>query len=284
MARETGARRYRDLIRRFGVRIVKENLKRGPAANLLGWVVDEERRSAAEDAQAIESLRLAMAAADTLADSLDVTSNRLLEATLLAAGYRRPNNSRRRQVMTGTTNLIIADTGQSDDGRSLDELMARARAGDASAIPPLRAELDAPGLWTGPGDLAAVAEASWIALITSEAAFAEALTRRAATMRVEIEGASPTPLESILARRVVVAWLMAYYADALCAQVAAGRTRQQEGLLIARSEQAARRLTAAVAALESLRKSIGAGIRPGATRQSAPGPTGDRTRSMSRLA
>ena len=64
----------------------------------------------------------------------------------------------------------------------------------------------------------------------------EATTRRLASMRAELAGATPSPLEKLLVDRVVLCWLQLSYADCVYAQNIAE-------LSLAQAEYHQRRLT-----------------------------------------
>jgi hypothetical protein len=99
-------------------------------------------------------------------------------------------------------------------------LLERARQGEAAAVPALRAALDDhPEIWDRFGNLAAHAQRSWIQLISGpDLALAEVLTRKTKALEAELAGPYPTPLEGLLAARIVASWLQIYQADAAQAQ------------------------------------------------------------------
>jgi hypothetical protein len=157
--------------------------------------------------------------------------------------------------MTGTNERPSSDPpAGADDG--LDALLQRARAGDPSSPPALKAYLDAnPVLWEQAGDLAAHAERAWVALIAGpDAVFAEALHRKAAALRAEVARPEPTPLEELLAARVSACWLQVYYTEGVHAQQAKEMTPRLADYSQRRVESAARRFNQAVAALAAVRR------------------------------
>jgi hypothetical protein len=99
-------------------------------------------------------------------------------------------------------------------------LLERARLGEAAAVPALRAALDRhPEVWDRFGDLADHARRSWIELISGpDLALALALTRKAASLEADLSGPDPSPLERLLAARIVACWLQVHQADAAQAQ------------------------------------------------------------------
>jgi hypothetical protein len=114
--------------------------------------------------------------------------------------------------------------GQAD----LAQLLQRAEAGDRSVLPQLRRALDGdPDLWRGYGNLAAHAEASLAMLAAGpNLLLAESLKRKLAELKAELGGASPSPLEKLLAERITTSWLQVTYFDGLVAQAGgAGEAR-----------------------------------------------------------
>jgi len=102
----------------------------------------------------------------------------------------------------------------------LQALVKRAEQGDESALPTLRAALDAnPWVWERYGDLAQQARAAWLQLIAGpNLLLRESVERKAEQLRSELAGTGPSPLERLLVERVVACWLQVQYADAAYAQ------------------------------------------------------------------
>lgn len=105
---------------------------------------------------------------------------------------------------------------KSDDAPSdQDELLAlvrRAEAGDAAAMPALRAVLKDPAaLDMLGGDLARQAQLAVIGKFSgTNLLFKEVLTRKAAALRAELLGENGSPLERLLVDRVVACWLQVH--------------------------------------------------------------------------
>ncbi len=157
-------------------------------------------------------------------------------------------------------------TGIPDEGEAeIRNLMNRAGAGDPTDLAALRRALDRhPEVWRSHGDLAAHARDAWIGLVAGpDLALAESLARRVAAMQAELAGPDPSPLEALLAGRIVACWLQVSYADAAAAQ-SGGMTIHQADHVIRRQDSAHRRYLTAVGALATVRRMLG----PGAT---APG-------------
>ena len=102
----------------------------------------------------------------------------------------------------------------------LQSLVKRAEQGDESALPTLRAALDAnPWIWERYGDLAQQSQAAWLQLIAGpNLLLREAVERKAEQLRAELAGPEPSLLERLLVERVIACWLQSQYADAAYAQ------------------------------------------------------------------
>ena len=147
----------------------------------------------------------------------------------------------------------------------LQELVGRARRGDRSVLPELRSYLDAhPDVWSLCGDLAAQALELWVGLLAGrDLVVAESVRRKADDLRAELAGPSPSPLEALLADRVVACWVQVHHADALYAQTASQRSGPGfRGELLKRQESAQRRYLASIRQLAAVRKLLGPGLSP----------------------
>jgi hypothetical protein len=105
-------------------------------------------------------------------------------------------------------------------GEDVARLLERAEKGDATVLPQLRRLLDeSPALWQTYGNLALQARGSWVQLAAGpNLLLAECLMRRATALQTDVAGASPSPLDQLLAERVVSCWLRVSYYDGLIAQ------------------------------------------------------------------
>ena len=94
-------------------------------------------------------------------------------------------------------------------------LIRRAENGDESAMKELRAVYDeVPVLWEQTGDMAAQALRSIARRIGGKnLVVQESIQRKCKTLRADLAGANPTPLESLLADRIVVCWLALQQAE-----------------------------------------------------------------------
>jgi hypothetical protein len=123
-------------------------------------------------------------------------------------------------------------------------------------LPQLREFLDAaPALWKEYGDLALHAEASLGMLAVGENLYlGECLHRKLDDMKHELAGPSPSPLDRLLAERVVACWAEVAYFDALWAQQIKNSTPPQAKYLLRQQESAQRRYLAAMRTLAMLQR------------------------------
>jgi hypothetical protein len=135
--------------------------------------------------------------------------------------------------------------------------LTRARDGDVEVLPRLRELLDHhPEIWSVYGDAAFHARAAWIDVIGgADLALKESLGRKAAAMRNELVGPSSSPLEGLLAERVVASWLQLAQAEATVAQ-ATNSTMKQVAFAEKRLDAAHRRHLNAIGALATLQRLI----------------------------
>jgi hypothetical protein len=137
----------------------------------------------------------------------------------------------------------------------LREVFETARRGDPAVLPRLRELLDErPEVWVVYGDIGAHARAAWIALIAGDdLALAESTARAADALRAEVAGPSPTPLESLLAERVVASHLQLAYAEFKAAECRDASVKQL-AFAERRLMGAHRRHLQAIGALATLRR------------------------------
>jgi hypothetical protein len=148
---------------------------------------------------------------------------------------------------------------------TLQALVARAQAGDRSVLPELQAALDHnPEIWRQVGDLALQAQASWLALLAGQDLLLhESVYRKLESLRAELSGTDPSPLEKLLVERVLACWLQTCFADATYAQ-ARGPQATQAVLreLQHRQESSQRRLLDAIKKLALVRKLLRPAVSP----------------------
>jgi hypothetical protein len=143
-----------------------------------------------------------------------------------------------------------------DDAGRLEALVTRAQAGDPAALGELRKLMAShPGLWEGIGNLAAQVEHAWLKAIAGKDEVAkEAIARKLKTLRREVAGPAPAPLERLLAERIALCWLGVHHAEALYAQNVGQLTLAQGTYFQDRLDRAHRRYLSAIRALAQLRR------------------------------
>lgn len=145
----------------------------------------------------------------------------------------------------------------------LNELSAKANAGDRQALEELRNLLDEhPEVYRHVGNLAEIAENSWLDLIVEGNALGrEATKRQLATLKANLAGEHPTPLEQLLVDNITVAYLGQKDAE-IREACDSGGSPQQAAYRLKRSESAQRRYLAAIKTLATLRAKAPAGMAP----------------------
>jgi hypothetical protein len=147
------------------------------------------------------------------------------------------------------------ETKQEAEQEALANLLKRAEEGDRSVLPELCKALDADKrLWQTYGDLAQHAEAALGMLVAGEnLLLAESLKRTLRSMKEELGGPSPSPLERLLVERVTATWLQTNYYDGMMAQLKG--TKNAQWKVIERQQDAAnRRHQGAIKSLATVRK------------------------------
>ncbi len=290
---------------RDGDRVRRVYLGRGPAAQLAALLVEERRSEGRAQSQAWQAKEAALAGPEDRLRELDGLADRMMRATLLAAGYHQHDRGawrRRRMDRERTLNgkdaervnteingaaYVPSDRSARGDRSSpvdghdpgdrplsegeLRELIGRATQGDRTVLPALRRLLDArPALWQHCGDIARVAEAAWVDLIAGrDLLVRESLTRSVAALKADLAGPAAPPLERLLAERVACSWMQAGQADAAFAGIKGqGLSVAQLDLLQRRQERTQRSLLAAIKALATVRK-LGVAASPATASEAA---------------
>jgi len=155
----------------------------------------------------------------------------------------------------------ISRAAMEDSGRTLEKLrglLGKAEKGDQDAVPEIRQILDErPHLAWQFVDVAQVAEEALIEKMSGEEDLAvkEIMRCQLKAMREEIVGENPSPLERLLAERVVATWLQIQLFEGLYASgmsksttIAWGSFHQK------RLDQTYRRHLSAIRALAQMRK------------------------------
>ena len=97
------------------------------------------------------------------------------------------------------------------DLKEYDTLMERTKRGDETTLPVLREMLTEPLIVEIWGNMAAYAERSLIRKLSgNDLAIREGLHRKMESLRAELAGPTPSPLERLLVERIVVCWLHLY--------------------------------------------------------------------------
>jgi len=145
----------------------------------------------------------------------------------------------------------------------LRKLVERANGGEQWAILRLRKFLDAnPSFWREAGDLAAVAERSWLELVVGTDLLAvESAKRKLAEMKAELKGSHPTRTESLLVDVIAVAWLTSQHAELQASTPITGSLDQATWKL-RRAESSQKRLLTATKTLATLRALTSRGLAP----------------------
>jgi hypothetical protein len=106
------------------------------------------------------------------------------------------------------------------DRKEMAKILQRARQGDESVLPAVRAMLrDAGAVDRLGGDLPRMPEQALIRAATDEnLSFREALIRKLDLLRDELAGPAPAPLERLLVDRIVACWLQLHIGDLFLAQ------------------------------------------------------------------
>jgi hypothetical protein len=163
----------------------------------------------------------------------------------------------------------------------LREILERARRGEVAALPELREALrSGPDLVEYCGDLAAIAERAWVALVAGQdLVLGESVKLRPAGLKASLAGLDPTPLERLAIERVSITWLQCGFTEAAAAGPGDVAPRVAE-FAIERQDRAQKRHLAALASLAMIRKlaaELGGcpGWRASSARQPGRPPLGD---------
>ena len=151
------------------------------------------------------------------------------------------------------------------------DAIKRAGEGDESALPAVRAYLDERGPeYLDAVDVARIATETQIERVfgPEDLASGEAAARKTLLMRREILGPDPSPLEGLLADRIVLCWWQLYYSEIQHAEEVLMRKRHadMESMTWAQDEwhqkridRLQRRYLASIKSLAQVRKLLGPG-------------------------
>jgi hypothetical protein len=132
--------------------------------------------------------------------------------------------------VTTPTSPAVQPKPPAEDVRNM---LQRARAGDYSTLPEVRAIMQVPAnIDRMGGNLAREVEAAFLRLLTGKNLVTrEALHRKLEVLRNELAGPKPTPIEGLLAARAIACWLQVHDADwryTLCLENPLATTAQSE--------------------------------------------------------
>jgi hypothetical protein len=187
-------------------------------------------------------------------------------------------------VETGPQDAEIGSSGRENSATTAQEpavlaelrsLLSRAKHGDDSVLPRLRAILDDhPEIWMYYGDLAQHAQNAWLELACgSDLGLAEAVRRKLQSLQSELAGPSPSQIELLLAQRAVAAFVQTQWADSVAAQAREVSIKQAE-LAVKRQNAAHRRYLTALGALATVQRLLPASKHAGARAEPISGPIG----------
>lgn len=154
--------------------------------------------------------------------------------------------------MTGKTDERQVETAKITVG----QLIQLAKEGRQEILPTLRHALDVhPELWQHYGNIALQAQAAWLNLIGgTDLYMGESVSRFADAQRADLAGPDATPLEKLMAERIVAINLEVGYYEALIAQHEGKSGNKVVDYLHRRHEVAEGRLQAAMINLARIRK------------------------------
>ena len=150
-------------------------------------------------------------------------------------------------------------TEPTDELAEMRAVVAKAKAGDASALPRLREILDRnPSLVKHYGDIGKHAQAAWVALAAGRSLYLkETLARAADARRAELTRPGASPVERLLVERVVACDLqLGYLTTAEADALGAGDNYRQLDFQAKRVERAQRMLLSATSALVAYQRLV----------------------------
>ena len=138
----------------------------------------------------------------------------------------------------------------------IDAATKLADRGDTDALAVIEQVFDlVPSVWDAYGNLAAEAETALVDLWARDSALTSAgLHRKLAAMRAELAGPEVSPLERLLAERVVACWLQSYHADFAYARALRDLPAKDADLYHRRQDRAARQYLKALRSLAVVRR------------------------------
>ncbi|MBV9455449.1 MAG: hypothetical protein JOZ19_15255, partial [Rubrobacter sp.] len=206
-------------------RVVREYFGAGLLGVLAARIDAEERRRREEEAKALKEAKEQLNALEEPLVELCEATEILARAALLSSGYRRYKRGewRKKRVEVPKTTKKDQDrpAQHPPSGEELEEehrksaleklrkLAKMAEEGDEKAVSAIRKTLEEhPGLAKHWADFAKVTESVLIRQLANDnPVIEEVFKHQFAAMREEVAGEDPSPLERLLAERVVATWL-----------------------------------------------------------------------------
>lgn len=273
----------------------------GPRAEEIAQEVEQRRRDRERDRATLGAERARTSDAEGRLVELNVLTTALLRAELHHGGYRLHKGQWRKSMKIHQPTMSAAEDQTNDnlmdrppfeeheepdwgeeieDPEAADEVQERpktmftrkdairemnqrASAGSESALHALHDLMDRhPEIWGHLGDMATIAERSWLDVIaTNDALARESIRRRLDKLKIDLAGENPCPLETLLCNHVALSWVAAQDAEAQASramEVSPGQARFR----LTQAESAQRRFLAASRTLALLRSTMARGLRP----------------------
>lgn len=138
---------------------------------------------------------------------------------------------------------------------TLQSIMSRAREGDKTVLPKLQRLLDLkPEIWRVGHDLVTMSELAWLKRLSAGDLLAlESFRRQVQQIKLDLIGHTPTPLEKLLADRIIAAWLAAQDAE-ICEASNESSGGKLAAMRLKRLESANKRFNAAIKALAMVQR------------------------------
>jgi hypothetical protein len=142
-------------------------------------------------------------------------------------------------------------------------LVQQAQAGDATALPQIRRILDdEPAIWRHVGDLSALVERAWIAVLAADNPLAaESMQRTAEEMKKDLTGENPTRMERMVVDQILACWMQLKYAETVSAEPGHGSLKQAH-FRVNYLESAQKRYLRAIETLATVRKLLPVRLAP----------------------
>jgi tetratricopeptide (TPR) repeat protein len=275
--RERGRQLYYTRSRRVGDRVIREYLGTGVLAQLAAKTDALDRLRRREEAKAWRAECEGLEATDKALGELYEAVEILTRATLLSASYHQHKGEwrRKRSVDKETPKReeqgVVVPAGKastptkgeevtrsrSELSNELRSLLAQANERDEEAPRLIRRALeetpDSAQILSN--IVAKKAERIFVKkLCGDDLLLKEALSLQLETMREEVAGPDPSPLERLLAERVIACWLQLQHAEAAYAANLGKPTTAQSEYHQRRLDRVQRRFLAAIRTLAQVRK------------------------------